>query len=90
MQLWGAPTMCVTIPGQITDIIDSTHHIALVDILGQPRIVNLGLLSAEEGTVGDWVLVHAGLAISQVDAADAHSILAMLHECDQLDVEEQS
>ena len=81
--------MCVSIPGQITDIIDSAHRIALVDISGQPRTINLGLLSADEGAVGDWVLVHAGLAISRVDAADAHSILAMLQACDQLDLEER-
>ena len=81
--------MCLSIPGQITDIIDSAHRIALVDISGQPRTINLGLLSADEGAVGDWVLVHAGLAISRVDATDAHTILAMLQVCDQLNQEER-
>ena len=81
--------MCVSIPGQITNIIDSAHRIALVDILGQPRTINLGLLLADEGAVGDWVLVHAGLAISRVDATDAHTILTMLQACDQLDQEER-
>jgi hydrogenase expression/formation protein HypC len=81
--------MCVSIPGQITDIIDSAHRIALVDIAGQPRTINLGLLSADEGAVGDWVLVHAGLAISRVDATDAYTILAMLQACDQFDQEER-
>ena len=52
--------MCVSIPGQITNIIDSAHRIALVDILGQPRTINLGLLSADEGAVGDWVLLAVG------------------------------
>ena len=81
--------MCVSIPGQITDIIDSAHRIALVDISGQPRTINLGLLSADEGAVGDWVLVHAGLAISRVDAADAHTIITMLEAWDQRDQEER-
>ena len=81
--------MCVSIPGQITDIIDSAHRMAVVDILGQLRTINLGLLSADEGAVGDWVLVHAGLAISRVDATDADTILTMLQACDQLDQEEQ-
>lgn len=52
--------MCVSIPGQITNILDSAHRIALVDILGQPRTINLGLLSADEGAVGDWVLLAVG------------------------------
>lgn len=82
--------MCVSIPGQITDILDSDQRIALVDISGQPRRINLELLSADEGAVGDWVLVHAGLAISLVDAADAHAILAMLQAYDQIDQEKRS
>jgi hydrogenase expression/formation protein HypC len=81
--------MCVSIPGQITDIIDSAQRIALVDISGQPRTINLGLLAADEGAVGDWVLVHAGLATSRVDATDAHTILTMLQACDQLNQEER-
>jgi len=81
--------MCVSIPGQITTIIDSAHRVALVDISGQPRTISLGLLSADQGAVGDWVLVHAGLALSRVDATDAQTILAMLQACDQLDQEER-
>jgi hydrogenase expression/formation protein HypC len=81
--------MCVSIPGQITTIVDSNRRIALVDISGESRSVNLALLSADEGVVGDWVLVHAGLAISRIDAADAHAILTMLQEYDQFDLEER-
>jgi len=81
--------MCVSIPGQITNILDSARRIALVDVSGQPRTINLGLLSEDEGAVGDWVLVHAGLAISRVDAADAHTIITMLEAWDQLDQEER-
>jgi len=79
----------MSIPGQITNIIDSALRIALVDVLGQPRTINLRLLSEGEGAVGDWVLVHAGLAISRVDAADAHTIITMLEAWDQLDQEER-
>jgi hydrogenase expression/formation protein HypC len=81
--------MCVSIPGQITNIIDSTLRIALVDVSGQPRTIDLGLLLEDEGAVGDWVLVHAGLAISRVDAADAHAIITMLQAWERLDQEEQ-
>jgi hydrogenase expression/formation protein HypC len=79
----------MSIPGQITNIIDSALRIALVDVSGQPRTINLRLLSEGEGAVGDWVLVHAGLAISRVDAADAHTIITMLEAWDQLDQEER-
>jgi hydrogenase expression/formation protein HypC len=81
--------MCVSMPGQITNIIDSANRIVLVDIMGQSRTINLGLLSEDEGAVGDWVLVHAGLAISRVDPADADSIITMLQAFDQPDQEER-
>ena len=29
---------------------------------------------------GDWVLIHVGFAISQVDEAEAHATLALLQE----------
>jgi hydrogenase expression/formation protein HypC len=79
--------MCIGIPGRITAIIDAAQRIAEVEIAGRSRAVNLGLLCADEGAIGDWVLVHAGLAISQLDADAAHSILTLLQEFDQLDKE---
>ena len=81
--------MCVSIPGQITAIIDPAQRIAQVDISGCPRLVNLGLLTLDEGAVGDWVLVHAGLAVSRMDADEAESILTLLRQCAQLNQEEQ-
>jgi hydrogenase expression/formation protein HypC len=81
--------MCVGIPGQITAIIDPAQRIAQVDISGWPRVVDLGLLALDEGAVGDWVLVHAGLAVSRMEADEASCILALLRECAQLDQEEQ-
>lgn len=76
--------MCIGIPGQVVEIIDPVHRIASVDVSGRLRKVNLALLSPEEGAVGDWVLVHAGLARNQMDAAEAQSILELLREMDQL------
>lgn len=80
--------MCVGIPGQIVEIVDPVHRIASVDISGQQRKVNLALLPPEEGIVGEWVLVHAGLAVNRMDAADAHSTLEFLRELDRFFEEE--
>ena len=81
--------MCIGIPGQIIEIIESAQRIASVDISGRLRTVDLGLLSPDEGAVGDWVLVHAGMAISRMEADEAHSTLALLQELDRFDKEEQ-
>jgi hydrogenase expression/formation protein HypC len=81
--------MCIGIPGQIIEIIESAQRIAQVDISGRLRTVDLGLLSPDESAVGDWVLVHAGLAVSRMDADEAYRTLALLRELDEFGKEEQ-
>jgi len=81
--------MCIGIPGQIIEIIESAQRIAQVDISGRLRTVDLGLLSPDESAVGDWVLEHAGLAVSRMDADEAYRTLALLRELDEFGKEEQ-
>ena len=80
--------MCTGIPGQILEIIDPIHRIATVEVSGQPRKVNLGLLASDEGKVGEWVLVHAGLAMQRLEEAEAREVLDFLAELDHLFEEE--
>ncbi|MGQ0604512.1 MAG: HypC/HybG/HupF family hydrogenase formation chaperone [Anaerolineales bacterium] len=82
--------MCISIPGQIVEIIDPVHRLAHVEISGQKRMVNLGLLSPNEGMVGEWVLVQAGLAVQRISPDEAHSALEFLRELDQLYEEAKS
>ncbi|MDP9189750.1 MAG: HypC/HybG/HupF family hydrogenase formation chaperone [Actinomycetota bacterium] len=72
--------MCLAIPGQIVEVVDESNRLALVDVAGVKRNVNIGLLDAEgDGAVpGDWVLIHVGFAISKVDEAEAESTLKLL------------
>jgi hydrogenase expression/formation protein HypC len=75
--------MCVGIPGQILEIVDPVHGLARVEVSGQSRRVNVGLLSPEERAVGEWVLVHAGLAVRRLDPDEAQSTLDFLKALDQ-------
>jgi hydrogenase expression/formation protein HypC len=73
--------MCLAIPGQVVEVIDPANHIAKVDVAGVRRSVNVGLLvNGEGGGVGpgDWVLIHVGFAISQVDKAEARATRELL------------
>lgn len=72
--------MCLAIPGQIIEMVDVETHIAKVEIGGVRRNVNVGLLErvGEGATIGDWVLVHVGFALSKVDEAEATATLSML------------
>ena len=65
--------MCLAIPGQIVEMVDEANRLAKVDVAGVRRNVNIGLLDSDgEGVVpGDWVLIHVGFAISQVDEEEA-------------------
>ena len=72
--------MCLAIPGRIIEVVDAANRIALVDVAGVRRTVNIGLLDAD-GTgagPGDWVLIHVGFALSKVDEEEAAATLALL------------
>ena len=61
--------MCLAVPGQLVEVVDEVNHLARIEIAGVRRTVNVGLL--DHAAPGDWVLVHVGFAISQVDEAEA-------------------
>ena len=69
--------MCLAVPGQIMEMVDDERSLAKVDVAGVRRAVNIGLLDAGIGP-GDWVLIHVGFAISQVDEQEARATLDLL------------
>ncbi len=67
--------MCLGIPGQIVELVDEQTHIAMAEVSGVRRNVNVGLLAEGPDAVGvgDWVLIHVGFAMSKIDEAEAQS-----------------
>jgi hydrogenase expression/formation protein HypC len=76
--------MCLGIPGQIQSILDPVNQLAMVDISGVQRAVNIACIVDEahpvEACVGDWVLVHVGFAMNRIDPDEAAETLALLDE----------
>ena len=71
--------MCLAIPGQIIEIVDTERQLAKVDVGGVRRTVNVALLASDGGAhIGDWVLIHVGFALSKVDEQEAAATLKML------------
>jgi hydrogenase expression/formation protein HypC len=68
--------VCLAIPGQILEVVDESNRLAKVDVAGVQRNVNIGLL--DDVGVGDWVLIHVGFAISQVDEEEALATRTLL------------
>ena len=70
--------MCLAIPGQIVEIVDAENHIAKVDVSGVRRNINISLVEPDGTGLGDWVLVHVGFALSQIDEDQAVETLRFL------------
>jgi hydrogenase expression/formation protein HypC len=72
--------VCLAIPGQIMDVVDEQNRLAKVEVAGVQRNVNIGLLDSGGTSVGpgDWVLIHVGFAISQIDEAEANATRVLL------------
>ena len=69
--------MCVAIPGEVLEIRDENDFlIGIVSFGGIKKEISLAC--TPEVSVGDYVLVHAGLAISIVDKEEAARTYAYL------------
>ncbi|WP_114857060.1 HypC/HybG/HupF family hydrogenase formation chaperone [Azospirillum brasilense] len=79
--------MCLGVPARIIAIADAVRMLAVADILGERREVNLSCIvepgEALSDQVGQWVLVHLGFALSRVEEADARITLDLLRQVDE-------
>jgi len=66
----------LAIPGQIVEVVDEPNRLARVEVAGVRRNVNVGLL--DDVGPGDWVLIHVGFAISQIDEEEARATHELL------------
>lgn len=71
--------MCLGIPGRVVETQEGgLMRMGKVDFGGITREICLAYVP--EADVGDYVIVHAGFAISRVDEAEAQETLALLVE----------
>lgn len=70
--------MCLAIPGLIVDLDVRLPRIAVVEVSGVRRRVDLGLLADDMPGPGDWVLIHVGFAMSRISAAEADEQMRLL------------
>lgn len=80
--------MCLGIPGQIVSITDERCKLALVDVAGVKREINIACIVDDEhpvrDCVGDWVLVHVGFAMARIDEVEAERTLELLAELGEI------
>ena len=76
--------MCLGIPGEVMSVTDETLRMGRISFGGVFKEICLAYVP--EAEVGDYVIVHAGFAISRVNETEAKRVLAYLDEIDELEV----
>ena len=83
--------MCLGVPGQIIEIVDPELLIAVADVAGVRRKVNITCIvnddHSAEDCIGDWVLIHVGFAMARIDEAEAAETLKVLTAMGELQAE---
>ena len=78
--------MCLGIPGRITEVTENPLlRMGTVDFGGVSREVCLAYVP--EAEPGDYVIVHVGFAIGQLDEDEAKATLALLQEMGEVEGE---
>jgi hydrogenase expression/formation protein HypC len=70
--------MCLGIPGEVVEILEDKVDLAMVDVCGVKRAINIGLLADDPAVPGDWILIHVGFALSKIDEAEAKAAMEFL------------
>ncbi|STY29913.1 hydrogenase expression/formation protein HypC [Legionella wadsworthii] len=65
--------MCLALPAQITQILDDDR--AVVNIGGISKEISTALL--EEVSLGDYVIIHVGYALTRLDEHEAQKTLGL-------------
>ena len=76
--------MCLGIPGRVVKMdAEATMPMGVVDFGGVRREACL-VYVADEISLGDYVIVHAGFAISRLDEEEAQRTLVLLRELGEM------
>lgn len=77
--------MCLAVPGRIESIVDDSPPMRSGKVVfgGMAREVDLTFVP--EAEVGDYVIVHVGMALSKVDEDEAKQVFAYLEELGELE-----
>ncbi len=74
--------MCLGIPGRITAITDEGRLMAMAEVSGVRREVNVACVAGNDlaALVGQWALIHVGFAMSLIDEDEAEKTLQALRD----------
>ena len=76
--------MCLGVPGKVMDVYNDALGIAMGKISFSGIVKDVCLAYTPEAQPGEYVVVHAGFAISLVDEQEAMEVFRMLEQMDEL------
>ena len=76
--------MCLGVPGKIIEVNDDPTGMTMGRVSFGGIVKEVCLAYTPEAGVGDYVVVHVGFAISQIDEEEAHKVFDYLKEMDEL------
>ena len=65
--------MCLGIPMKIIEIHENMGYVEINNVKRE-----IGLMLIEDPQIGDWVIVHAGFAISKLEEYEAEESLKLI------------
>jgi hydrogenase expression/formation protein HypC len=76
--------MCLAVPGKVVSWEGEDPLLKMARVSFSGIVKEVSLAYVPEAEIGDFVLVHAGFAISRLDEAEAQKTLQALEELGEL------
>lgn len=80
--------MCLAVPGKIVSIQNADPILRTGKVSFAGIIKEVSLAYVPEANVDDYVIVHAGFAISKIDEEEANQVLQYLEQMGDLEIED--
>jgi hydrogenase expression/formation protein HypC len=81
--------MCLGIPGKVLEVKPNALGMAMGKVSFGGIAKEVCLAYVPEAQIGDYVIVHAGFAISKLDEAEAMEVFELLNQMEELAVLEE-
>lgn len=76
--------MCLGVPGRVESMVPDPLGMTMGRVNFSGIVKEVCLAYLPEVQVGDYVIVHVGFAISQIDEAEANEVFEYLRQMDEL------
>ena len=80
--------MCLAVPGKVLEITNDGQGLPMAKVSFGGIAKRVCLAYVPDVQVGDYVVVHAGFALSQLNESEANEVFDLLRQMGELDAEE--